>query len=269
LTGSHEILYEPEIEGFGTTYEAVHSRQMLYKFVKERHVRQVCEYPICTFRIPGIVSAYLAAADCEVTLATTDQTTLEKAKVLFKRCGLTERARFVRIGTDRLESNSFDMIFHMSLLSTIERDLGIEPVSCVREMARLSRKWVLVTNHNLHYSVFLDRAISGLRGSPTQFGDQHLVGERPVRRIFRKVGLTIRDEFLFDIPPWPALDISRFASEFRRRTTKGIANSTNETIEQTMRKYSFIESSALPRWIKTIFAHHVGIVGVKSPPDDR
>src|SRR3972149_10246061 len=108
---------------------------MLYKFVKERQVRQVCEYPICTFRIPGVVSAYLAALGCEVTLVTTDRKTLQRSRELFERWGLIEKARFVRIGTDRLESESFDLVFHMSLLSTIERDLGIEPMSCVREMA--------------------------------------------------------------------------------------------------------------------------------------
>lgn len=223
----------------------------------------MCEFPICTFRVPGAVSAYLAALGCEVTLATTDRTTLQRSRELFERYGLIEKARFMRIGTDRLEDESFDLVFHISLLPTMERELGIEPVSCVREMARLSRRWVLVTNHNLHYSVLLDRLLSTMTRTPTQFGNVHLVGERPVRRIFQQVGLVVRDKFLFDMPPWPALDIVKLVPRIRSRTTNGIAKSGSKTIEETMRRYSFIEIADLPTCVKTQFAHHVGIVGVK------
>ena len=258
-----EIPYFPEVEGFGTTYEAYITSKFLNAFVSERKVATACEYPICTFRVPGAIGAQLAIKGCHVSLATTDAYTLQKASVLCRKYELQSRVRLAQIGVDRLEPESFDLVFHISLLPTMQRDLGIDPFSCLREMVRLSKRYIIVTNHNLHYSIPLDRILSWITQTPPQFGEVNLVGPKPLKYMLRKLGLVIQDEFFFDIPPWMAIDLSKLFPGIRMYSTQGIAGSDSRTINNAMRRYSFIEKSPLPRFLKGLLAHHVATVAEK------
>ncbi len=82
--------------------------------------------------------------------------------------------------------------------------------------------------------------------------------------MLRKLGLVIRDEFFFDIPPWTAIDFSKIFPGIRMYSTRGIAGSDNRAIDNVMRKYAFIEKSSLPRFLKGLLAHHVAIIAEKS-----
>ena len=256
-------IYFPEIEGLGTTYEAYVTSRILDRFVSENGIRSVCEYPVCTFRVPGAIAMPLAIKGCRVTLATTNESALQRAEQLCKRYDVEDRVQFAKLDVDQLESESFDLVFHLSLLPTMERDLGINPYTCLREMVRLSNKYLIVTNHNLHYSIPVDRILSYATRTQPQFGDVNLVGASPVKTMLRNLGATVMKEFFFDIPPWMAIDLSKIFSGIRVYSTQNIARSDERRIDRAMLKYTFIERSSLPSAIKRVLAHHVAIIAEK------
>jgi hypothetical protein len=96
-----------------------------------------------------------------------------------------------------------------------------------------------------------------------QFGEINLVGANPVKCMLRDLDISVVDQFLFDIPPWMAIDLSKMFSNIRTITTQYITTSDNYRIDSDMWKYSFIERSQIPSSIKRIFAHHVAIVAEK------
>jgi len=258
-----KMFYYPEVEGLGTTYEAYVTAKFLSEFVTEHKIATVCEYPVCTFRAPGAIGVQLAARGCELSLATTDDNTLQKAGDLCRKYNMQGRVRLVKIGEDRIDPESFDLVFHISLISTMRKDLGMHPFSCLQEMVRLSKRYVIVTNHNLHYSILLDRILSRITRTAPQFGQVSLVGGMPVKSMLRNLGLVICDEFLFDIPPWTAIDLSKLLPDIRMFSTRGIARSDDQTIERAMQRYSIIENSAIPNAFKRLLSHHIAIVAEK------
>jgi len=260
-------LYFPQVEGLGTTYEAYITSEFLDRFIKEQAVQTVCEYPMCTFRVPGAIGAMLARKGCDVSLATTDEDALRKAEALCTEYGVRRNVQFSRIGFDRLQSNSFDLVFHISVLPTMTRDLGMDPFECISEMSRISRRYVIITNHNLSYSVLLDRMLSFMMRKPSQFGETYLVGVIPVRHMLRRLGLEIQEEFTFDMPPWMATDLSRAVPTIRAYGIRGLAGCNATTIDSIMRKYAFIERSSLPRFLKALHAHHVALIAEKPTRD--
>jgi len=263
MSQKSKSLYFPQIEGLGTTYEAYIAYQFMNKFVHKHKIENVCEFPVCSFRVPGIFGIQLALKGCNVTLASTNEEALEKARALCREYGVSGKVEFARVVRDHLEKEYYDLVFHISLFPTMQKELGLLPFQCLKEMVNLSKRHVIVTNHNFHYSVPLDRFLSGLTKSYPQFGELGLIGAKPVKHMMRNLGLTIRDEFFFDIPPWMAIDLLRIYSRIRMQTTRNIVESNNEAVENEMRKYSFIENSSLPLFFKGFLAHHIAIIAEK------
>jgi SAM-dependent methyltransferase len=158
------------------------------------------------------------------------------------------------------------------------------PQEVLSEMARVSRKYVLVCVPNRHHYAFgLHRLHHRVARQPWDHGRVELMQPQPWLRMFAGLGLRVQEIFWLDCPWWPDIvDFGQLIADFipPLRGFAGRVRPENRLrfpaqalpyyrpadypeIHRQMSRLAFFENSRLT-WLKQRFAHHVGILGYKT-----
>ncbi len=170
---------------------------------------------------------------------------------------------------------SFDLVWNFNVMPRLAN-----PLRALREMARLSRRLVLVFVPNRrNYGFPLHRLHHRLAAEPWEHGDVRLMHPAPWKRLFPQAGLRLLRLFHVDCPWWPDIVnpadlLAAFFPPLRLRLRAAQPESRARweaaglpyydaarypRLHRRMERLAFFER--LPFLLQIPFAHHVGLLG--------
>lgn len=186
-----------ELEGKGLDYERFALRKLFRRLVRKHQIRSVLEIPAKGEKaMPSIYSLAFAEAGCDVTLVNAE----EKSKSAWTGLDLpVEYREFDNLCETGLDAGTFDLAWNLMSLARAE-----DPVALLREMARVSRKYILFISVNrFNPGFFSHRLVHKLTGIPWNHGDIGFMNPFRTARFLRDNGLRIVKRGVVDTPPYP------------------------------------------------------------------
>jgi SAM-dependent methyltransferase len=265
-------------EGMGTAYERYALNRFLEGVVKKMGVRSVLELP-CNgvMGVPGVKSMVFAACGCDVTLINPSKGLIDDARRLWDALGLEAEFVVSDYKKTRLEGGTYDLVWNFCVFEHFK-----DPSLVVGEMARLSRKFVLIEIQNVFdIGNAAHRVYHSLRGERWDHGEMRRMDYRVVSRVMRENGLRVVKVGGTDMPPWP--DINMRLSELGEEKAEGSGGlrlnvktkKAGEIVELWGRKpegfplwMKFLElwyklEAFSPEPVKIFLSHHPYVIGVK------
>lgn len=259
-------------EGLGLVYERFVLNDFLTDLARAYGLKTVVEAPLYGMAgVSGINCVALARSGLSVTLVDDNQERLSGVERIWSQ-DLRLPVNLVRIAPnawDRLPfpANAFDLAWEWAALWHIA-----DPAGLVRELARVSRNLVLVampSNLQLGYWIrkwVLDREFFHAH-------DESWTNMSRIRAILREAGMTIIDQGVLDVPPWPdtvmpANEVlkrlgvrsrrleAQFTGESWQWNTMAYYMGREPDLRQRVMKYAWLDRSRIPWQIKAVWAHH-------------
>lgn len=272
--------------GLGTTFERWALNRCLVRLIQERGIETVLEGPGDGMTgIPGINSMVLGRMGARVSLLLPDEAPkAQYARTVWSHYVPAESAP--SIDTRSLKpgqplpyaDGEFDLAWNFNVLTRQP-----DPAALLAEMARVSRRYVLVFVPNArNYSFGLHRLHHRVAGQPWDHGTIGLMGPGPLRRLLEPLGLRPLETIYVDCPWWPDIvDFGQLIADFFP-FLKGIAGRARPEnrlywpaealpyfeperypdIHRQLHRLAIFENSRFNA-VKQIFAHHVGILAEK------
>jgi hypothetical protein len=268
--------------GLGTTYERWAVNRLLSRLVSELDVHTLVEGPddgMCG--IAGLNSLVAGLHGVRVSLVLPSPERAALTKTVWEHHAPEARLEITEEWDGQhlpFEDGAFDLAWNFNIMTRPE-----EPQSLLNEMARVSRKYVLIFVPNrMNYAFWLHRLHHWVAKQPWDHGRIDLMHANPWRDLFAKAGLQVKQTFHVDCPWWPDIvdagqlirDFFPFFKGLARRASP--ANRYRWTPEELpyyepeahaevharMSRLGFFENTRAT-WLKQRFAHHVGVLGVK------
>jgi len=265
-------------EGLGLVYERFVLNDYLEELRKRWRIESVLEAPLYGMAgVSGINDVMLARAGVDVTMVDDNPVRLAGVRRIWEE-DLDVDATLVQIPPDRwgnlpFADRSFDLTWQWAGLWYIA-----DPAGLLRELARTSRKLVFVAMpNNIQVGYWMRKLVID-----SEFFANHDEGWTDIgriRAILEDAGVTIIEEGVLDVPPWP--DTVMPASEVLKRlgirskrldeqftgdgwqwsTMAYYLNEQPELREKVM-KYAWLDHANLPWQVKSIWAHHRYLLGI-------
>jgi hypothetical protein len=265
--------------GLGTTYERFAIYRWLERLIDRHPIRDVLEGPgDGVAGISGINSVPLARRGAKVTVALRDRREIALARRVWEAQDCLAQGSFVCANGLPLPftSRRFDLVWNFNRLPFFN------PQAMIAEMARISRRYVLLMAPSRHNYGFLARRVHHrLTGRPWHYGDIDVMEPGKVIDLLAQFELQALEAVLLDAPWWPdIIDLSEFVTDllpFLSGRLKGKRPSSYRwepdnlpyfdarvypEVHRRIDRLSFIEGSRA-HWIKRFFAHHFGVLAVK------
>ncbi len=263
-------------EGLGLVYERFVLNDFLLFLKGQYGFQSVLEAPLFGMAgVSGINSVALAKIKCQITLADDHAERLTGVERIWDELGLS--ARFTHVSdwaalpcTD----NSFDLVWNWAALWRLA-----DPAALLREMARCANKLVFIAVPNpiqvgylLRKYVVEPEFVKEVNERWTDIG--------LIRRQLVDFGLTIVDQGVLDVPPWPdtVMPASELLGRLGIRSKKLSGKFTGagwqwstmayylgqqpDLYDRVMR-YAWLDRAAIPWQIKQIWAHHRWVLARK------
>jgi SAM-dependent methyltransferase len=256
-------------EGLGLVYERLVLNDYLSRLMDTYEIQTVLEAPLFGMAgVSGINSVHLAQRGCEVTLVDVNAERLDGIRRVWDELSLP--CRFVLNGDlTRLPfpDQSFDLAWEWAGLWYLP-----DAEALLNELVRVSRHLVFVAMPNrLQIGYWLRKLLVDREFFETV--DERWVNMGLIKRTLRQAAVTLVEEGVLDVPPWP--DTVMPAAELLRRL--GISSGRLETrfsgddwqwstmdyylgkrpeLEQIIHRYAFLERLRLPWRLKVLWAHH-------------
>jgi SAM-dependent methyltransferase len=184
----------------------------------------------------------------------------------------------VDAGCFPFEDGSFDLVWNFNVMPR-----QAAPLELLREMARVSRGWVLVFVPNrANYGFWLHRLHHRVARQAWDHGSVGLMSPAGWQRLFSLAGLQVREIAWVDCPPWPDIvDPGQLIADFfpflkgparRARPENRMRWEAAELpyydphayapVHRRMERLAVFEKTPW-RWLKQRVAHHIGILGWK------
>ena len=265
-------------EGLGVVYERIVLNEYLLKLKTQYQIESVLEAPLYGMAgVSGINSVALAQAGCRVTLLDENEERLTGVRRIWDELQLTERATFMRhddFARLPFDDNSFDLVWAWAALW-----YAPDAAALLRELARVSRRVVFVAMPNRMQVGYLLRKFV-LEPNFFKTVDESWANIPRVKKLLQQAGLRISDEGVLDVPPWPdtvmpaakvlqklGIRSKRFTGRFEGQgwawSTMDYYLGKRPELRAMMERYMLLERLPLPWQIKTIWAHHRYVLGVK------
>lgn len=273
-------------EGKGTAYERYALNEFLCKFVQRYPIRTVLELPANgVMGVPGVKSLALAAAGCEVTLVNPSEKAIGEIRTLWNT--LKYPATFVDSDYERttLTPNSYDLVWNFCVFEHFANPGGV-----VAEMARLTRKYVLIEIQNVfNIGTIIHKAYHLFRNEPWDHGSTRKMRWMEVARHMEKNGLRVVEVGATDMPPWPDInmklslkqekaDFSSYGMGFANLRPSVQTLSVGEILERwkgvdpakgppmwmtALKAWHKMIEKTTPESMKILVSHHPYVVGEK------
>ena len=261
-------------EGLGVVYERFVLNDFLLNLTDQHNIQTVLEAPLYGMAgVSGINSYCLAQRGCVVTLVDSNPERLVGVKRIWSE--LQTPASFIH-HTDfaqlPFEDNTFDFAWEWAGLWYLPNAAEL-----LRELVRVSRNLVMVAMPNNFQVGYLIRKYLIDRDF-FETVDEQWVNMGLIKRTLIEAGLTLIDEGVLDVPPWPdtvmpAAEVlkrlgikskhleAQFTGEgWRWSTMAYYLNQQPELYDQVM-KYAWLDRASIPWQLKTIWAHHRYVLG--------
>lgn len=256
-------------EGLGLVYERLVLNDYLRRLLKRYEVQTVLEAPLFGMAgVSGINSVHLAQQGCEVTVVDVNAERLQGIERIWGELELP--CRFVLhedLTQLPFDDRSFDLVWEWAGLWYLR-----DPQGLLAELGRVSRNLVFVAMPNrlqIGYwmrKLWVDREFF-------QSVDERWANMGLIKRTLRDAGLTIEEEGVLDVPPWPdtvmpAAELlrrlgvrsqrleGRFSGDGWQWSTMDYYLGKRPELEQIIDGYSFLERLPLPWRLKVMWAHH-------------
>jgi hypothetical protein len=226
--------------------------------------------------IPGINSIPWAQSGANVTVATGEPG--KAAHRIWDAQGCLTQVGFV-------SAQGLPLPFparHFDLVWSFNRLPFFDPQELIAEMARVSRRYVLLMVPSRHNYGFVARRVQHwLTKKPWPYGDIDIMDPARVAVLLAQADLQVLETEFVDVPWWPdIIDISEFISDllpFLSTRLEGKRPSSYcwepdnlpyfdaeayPEVHRRIERLSYIERSRV-HWIKRLFAHHFGVLAVK------
>jgi len=241
-------------EGLGTTYERFVRRQYLRKLVQRFNIKLVLEAYCAT----GLAdSLTLADMGCNVVLMDKSKPNLETIKSICRNHPLSN-VQFLHGDLQTLPLNpcTFDLVCNSDVITHFET-----PLECINEMARVSKRLVLVFVPNrLHIGNLFFRLYLGFTKPKSEIREEFSMTVKTLCRVFERASLRIVEQGYIDVPLWPShLSVGSLARS--KRWKWSIIDFTS--ISKLIQIQSRLEES-IPNSIKAVQAHIVYVLGEKA-----
>ncbi len=264
-------------EGLGLVYERFVLNDFLEGLRRRYELRSVLEAPLYGMAgVSGINSLVFARQGVPVTLV--DDTPERMAgvrRIWQEELGLPVATALVAPdGWGRLPfaDRSFDLTWHWAGLWYIQ-----QPAALLRELARTSRRLVFVAMpNNLQVGYWMRKLLIDREFFATH--DESWTDATRNRHILEDAGVTIVEEGVIDVPPWPdtvmpagevlkRLGIrskrleQQFTGEGWRWSTMAYYLGQEPDLYARVMRYAWLDRAALPWQLKAVWAHHRYLVG--------
>ena len=264
-------------EGLGVVYERFILNDFLEKLAQQHTIQTVLEAPAFGMAgVSGINSYWLAKRGCAVTLIDDNLERLTGIQRIWAE--LNTPATFLHhLDYTRLPfaDNTFDFAWEWAGLWYLPDAAGL-----LKELVRVSKNLVLVAMpNNLQVGYLMRKYVIDRDFFKTI--DEQWVNMGRIKRTLQTAGLTIVEQGVLDVPPWP--DTVMPAAEVLKRL--GIKNKRLESqfsgtgwtwstmayylqqepdLYERVMKYAWLDHAPLPWQLKTIWAHHRYLLGTVS-----
>ncbi len=268
--------------GLGTTYERWSLNRALERLRQQLGIRSVLEGPGDGISgIAGINSLILARGGARVTVVLRSQAQTDLARQIWAIHGCKDRVSFYVASDLELPilPNRFDLVWNFNVMPSL-----VNPSITLDSITAAAARYVLVVVPNrANYSFWLHRLHHRVAHQEWDHGPIHLLDPKPWQKMFEQRSFVVREVFLIDIPWWPDIvdrrqlirDLIPFLSRWISRAKPGdgymwaadnlpyLDPERYAHVHRHMERLSFIERSQW-NWLKTRFAHHVGILAEKT-----
>jgi hypothetical protein len=267
--------------GLGTTYERWALNRLLSRIQSQHDIRSVLEGPGDGMTgIAGINSLILARGGAQVTVVLPDQARADLARRVYATYGCQDNVTFQVSPVLKLSTPHppFDLVWNFNVMPRLQT-----PGVALKEMIQASGRFVLVFVPNrANYSFWLHRLHHRVTHEAWDHGPPALLKTKPWQRLLQEQGLAVRETLLVDVPWWPDIvDLGRLIQDFFPPLSRWASKNQPENrytwqaddlpyfdparyaeVHRRLERLSFIERSRW-RWLKTRFAHHVGVLAEK------
>lgn len=266
---SHVNGQRVENEVFGLVYERYAFGKLLGNIVKRYNISSVLEIPGGGIKaMPSIYSLCMGMAGAHVTIVNGERSSLK----VWKQFGMEDRVSFLDcedITKTGIPDRSYDFVWNFVVIGTFD-----SPPDVVREMKRVSRKYVCLFNSNSRNIGFLFHKFAHwYTGIPWTHGDTSLRNARHTANLLKDQGLTIKKAGFVDTPPWPDaigfrdIRLHRLQMENKLDLTKIDWKSDYIDYLQAdrfplwMKMVYMVESIPVPGFLKQYYAHLLYVIG--------
>jgi hypothetical protein len=259
-------------EGLGLVYERLVLNDFLTDLARSHRIRNVLEAPLYGMAgVSGINSVALAREGVSVTLVDDVAERLFGVRRIWND-DLGLPVDLVRVsphawGQLPFPDDSFDLAWSWAALWHIA-----DPSGLLRELSRVSRKLVFVAMPNsLQVGYWMRKFVL-----EREFFDDHDEAWTSIPRIkaiLRSAGLTIVDQGVLDVPPWPdtvmpATEVlqrlgvrsrrlqDQFSGDGWAWSTMAYYTGAEPDLRERVMKYAWLDHVRLPWQMKAIWAHH-------------
>lgn len=265
-------------EGLGLVYERFVLNDYLEDLRARWRVESVLEAPLYGMAgVSGINDVMLARAGVDVTMVDDNPVRLAGVRRIWEE-DLQMDATLVQIPPDRwgalpFADRSFDLTWQWAGLWYIA-----DPAGLLRELARTSRKLVFVAMpNNIQVGYWMRKLVIDSEFFATH--DEGWTDIARIRAILEDAGVTIIEEGVLDVPPWPdtvmpasevlkrvgirsqKLDEQFTGEEWQWSTMAYYLDEQPELRDKVM-KYAWLDHANLPWQVKSIWAHHRYLLGI-------
>lgn len=263
-------------EGLGLVYERLVLNDYLDRLLGRYEVETVLEAPLYGMAgVSGINSVRLAQQGCDVTLVDVNPERLQGVERIWGELGLQCRC-VLHEDLSRLpfDNDSFDLTWEWAGLWYLPDAAGL-----LAELARVSRNLIFVAMPNKLQIGYWMRKLLVDRDFFHSV-DERWVDMGLVKRTLREQELTLIEDGVLDVPPWPdtvmpAAELlrrlgirskkleGRFSGDGWQWSTMDYYLGKSPEFRQIIDKYAFLERLPLPWRLKVVWAHHRYVLASK------
>ena len=272
--------------GLGTTYERWALNRVLSRLQSQFEIKSVLEGPGDGMTgIDGINSLILARGGAHVDVILQDQARVDLARRVYAAYGCEDNVTFHISPVLKLfpPHAPFDLVWNFNVMPLLQT-----PGIILKEMIQASGRFVLTLVPNrANYSFWLHRLHHRITREEWDHGSPALMAAKPWRRMLQEQGLVIRETILVDVPWWPDIvDLGQLVRDVIPPLARWAPKTSPKDrykweiddlpyfdperyaeVHRRMERLAFIERSRW-RWLRTRFAHHVGVLAEKKPTTD-
>ena len=236
-----------EIEVFGVTYDRYVLLHLHGILTQSLGLKRVVDMPSHGAKAAGsLYSIGFAKAGCEVVLVNPEMETMYG----WEKIGL-EDAVETRLNVDvcrtGFEDDEFDLAFNFVTWTELP-----DPARYLREMKRISRKYVLlVTCNNFQPGYPWHRLIHFVFGFPWTHGQVKYNHITTVRKLFKNTGLNVVEYGAIDSPGWPDPSGPRDIRLHSRYGATGNAPPKDKPLWEVP-FLDYVETGVYPEWMKKL-----------------
>jgi len=192
-------------EGLGTVYERFRLNYIFDRLINNFEIKNVLEFPTHGMTgVDGINSVHFAKKNIDVTLVDYDENRVLKTRKNWELLRLSNSVKSIYVPKDNfinvdLKNESFDLTWNFAALWFFK-----DADKIINKMIDLSKKIVFISVNNkwqIGYPVrkyLLDKNFFIENDIYTDW-----VNIEKIKKIVRNRGLTIIEDSIFDVPPWP------------------------------------------------------------------